>query len=391
MQNEDRHFSVIVKPIGAACNLSCTYCYYKGKICGDVGLVMSDDVLEQYIRNIIAIHGCHAEIEFAWHGGEPTLAGMDFYAKAVSLQHRYGENRNILNTLQTNGTLLNDEWCRFFAENRFRIGISIDGPQPLHDAYRIDARGKGSFDRVMHGIDLLRKYGVPFNTLTTVNAINVSHATEVYRFLRSVSDYMQFLPVAECVYPDKSIALPPGLYSANTCKEGQRANFNVPPIDYGRFLCSVFDVWRQEDVGKKFVQIFEATFGNMMRCPAGVCVHEAVCGHCAAVECNGDVYRCDRYVFDEYKMGNIMKMSLGEMMESNRDFGEYKLDSLSSACLHCDVADLCFGGCPKDRFATYLSEDGEEPQNYLCEGYRLFFRHVKQSMRNLLIPAKPSR
>lgn len=384
MQNKNRHFSVIVKPIGSACNLSCSYCYYRGKNRDDDIAVMSDAVLEQYVRDIIAIHGSCAEIEFAWHGGEPTLVGIDFYAKAVSLQQRYGKGRNILNTLQTNGTLLNDAWCRFFAENRFRIGISIDGPQPLHDAYRISAGGKGSFEKVMRGIDLLRKHDVSYNTLTTVNAVNVQHATEVYGFLRTVSDYMQFLPVVECVSHDNGVALPPGVYTSHDRRERQKANYNVSSVGYGRFLCAILDEWLQKDVGKKFVQTFEAALGNLLRRPAGLCVHEAVCGHCAAVECNGDVYRCDRYVFDEYKMGNIMNTPLGEMMASNRVFGEYKLDSLSSTCLHCDVAALCFGGCPKDRFETIHSADGEEAQNYLCEGYRLFFRYFKQSMRKLV-------
>lgn len=383
MQNNNRHFSIIVKPIGSACNLNCTYCYYRTKSSSNKITVMPDDVLEQYIRSVIDIHGTNAVIEFAWHGGEPTLAGLDFFAKAISLQHQYGKGRHILNTLQTNGTLLNDEWCRFFAENNFRIGISIDGPEQLHNAYRMSSGGKGSFNKVMNGIELLKQHHVSYNTLATVNAINAPHASEVYHFLRSISDYMQFLPVVERLYPNKDVALPPGIYSANNNTQ-PKANFNVPAADYGRFLCSVFDEWIKKDIGKKFVQIFEATIGNLLHRPAGLCVHEAVCGHCAAIEHNGDIYRCDRYVFDEYKMGNIMQSPLNEIMETNRNFGEYKLNNLSSRCLHCDVVELCFGGCPKDRFVFSPTDNYKEPQNYLCEGYRMFFRYFKKSLQNNL-------
>lgn len=386
MQNNNRHFSIIVKPVGAACNLNCTYCYYRSKNSSRKIAVMADDVLEQYVRSIITIHGSKAVIEFAWHGGEPTLAGLNFFAKAVSLQHKYGKGRHILNTFQTNGTLLNDEWCRFFAENHFRIGISIDGPEQLHNAYRVSFGGQGSFNKVMNGIDLLKKHGVSYNTLTTVNVINVQYASEVYQFLRSISDYMQFLPVVEQLYPNKAIALPPGIYSPTNNHAQHKADFNVPPADYGHFLCSIFDEWVKKDIGEKFVQIFEAAIGNLLHRPAGLCVHEAVCGHCAAIEHNGDIYRCDRYVFDEYKMGNIMQSPLDEIMESNRNFGEYKLNSLSSRCLHCDVAELCFGGCPKDRFVFDSSDNYAESQNYLCESYRIFFRYLKKMIQSTLIP-----
>lgn len=388
--NDDlRHYAIEVKPIGAACNLRCEYCYYLGKGNGDVAVpaLMSQEVLESYIRQVIAIHGRQAEIEFAWHGGEPTLCGIPFFEQAMQLQQKYGQGRRILNTLQTNGTLLTDDWCRFFREHHFRIGISIDGPEHLHNTYRKDAHGEGTFARTMHGLELLQKHGVEYNTLTTVNAVNASHAVEVYRFLREVSDYMQFLPVVESLPADEectsNVALPPGLYSH---KQGRVAPFSVEPLAYGKFLCTVLDEWGRKDVGRKFVQLFEATLGNMTRRPSGLCVHEAVCGHCGVVEKNGDLYRCDRYVFPEYRIGNILSNDLGEMMQTNRRFGEYKLDSLPRACLHCDVANLCFGGCPKDRLNECLLLDGSvERSNYLCPGYRLFFRYFKQRIPKLVL------
>ena len=393
-----RHYAIEVKPIGAACNLRCEYCYYLGKnttpspsATGEGG-VMSDEVLERYIQQVIAIHGRKAEIEFAWHGGEPTMCGIPFFERAIQLQRKYGQGRCILNTLQTNGTLLTDDWCRFFRENNFRIGISIDGPEHLHNMYRKDVRGEGTFARTMHGLDLLQKHGVEFNTLTTVNAANADHATEVYDFLRQFSDYMQFLPVVESLSENQygNVGLPPGLYTAG--RAGQLAPFSVPAEAYGKFLCTVLDRWLTKDVGRKFVQVIEAAIGNITRRPAGLCVHEAVCGHCGVIEKNGDLYRCDRYVFPEYLVGNIMDGPLHDMMQTNRRFGEYKIDSLPTVCLHCDVADLCFGGCPKDRLierltfgssvavpvGTPASAARVERLNYLCPGYRMFFQYVRR-------------
>lgn len=392
-----RHYAIEVKPIGAACNLRCEYCYYLGKNITSnpsvavEGGVMSDSVLERYIQQVVAIHGRQAEIEFAWHGGEPTMCGIPFFERAMQLQRKYGQGRRILNTLQTNGALLTDDWCRFFREHNFRIGISIDGPEHLHNVYRKDARGEGTFARTMHGLELLQKHSVEFNTLTTVNAANAGHATEVYDFLRQFSDYMQFLPVVESQPKDYgNVGLPPGLYTAE--RAGQLAPFCVPAEAYGKFLCTVLDLWLAKDVGRKFVQVIEAAIGNITRRPAGLCVHEAVCGHCGVIEKNGDLYRCDRYVFPEYRVGNIMDCPLHDMMQTNRSFGEYKIDSLPTVCLHCDVADLCFGGCPKDRLierltfgssvtvpvGTPASAAKVERCNYLCPGYKMFFQYVRR-------------
>ena len=378
MPESNRHYAIIVKPIGSACNLRCNYCYYLGKRVGQERSIMSYEVLESYIRQVVEIHGECAEIEFAWHGGEPTLAGIPFYQQALLLQKRYAKGRRVLNTLQTNGTLLTDEWCKFFADNDFRIGISIDGPEQLHNAFRKGVSDEDTFMQVMRGVELLRKYGVSYNTLTTVNAINAEHGKEVYGFLRSISNYMQFLPVVESVCEESGIGLPPGIYSPNIEKPRQMAQFNVTAEGYGKFLCDVLDEWRVNDIGRKFVQIFESVIGNITHRPAGLCVHEAVCGHCAVVEHNGCVYRCDRFVFDEYKVGNILNTDLNTMMESNRAFGEYKLESLPSKCLHCDVVDICFGGCPKDRVLETMTLYGVERHNYLCAGYKMFFRRMKE-------------
>ncbi|MBO7098322.1 MAG: anaerobic sulfatase maturase [Bacteroidaceae bacterium] len=394
-----RHYAIEVKPIGAACNLRCEYCYYLGKektlsspSSGGEGPLMSDEVLERYIQQVVAIHGRQAEIEFAWHGGEPTLCGIPFFERAMDLQQKYGANRRILNTLQTNGTLLTDDWCRFFRDHNFRIGLSIDGPEPLHNIYRKDAHGEGTFWKTMHGMELLQKHGVEFNTLTTVNAANVAHAAQVYDFLRQFSNFMQFLPVVESLSENQTgnVGLPPGLYT--TERSGQLAPFSVPAEAYGKFLCTILDQWMKKDVGRKFVQVIEAAIGNLTRRPAGLCVHEAVCGHCGVIEKNGDLYRCDRYVFPEYRVGNILDAPLHEMMQTNRRFGEFKLESLPSQCLHCDVADLCFGGCPKDRLLERLTAavtpSGPVPQverrNYLCPGYKMFFQYVRHKFPEIV-------
>ena len=394
-----RHYAIEVKPIGAACNLRCEYCYYLGKektlsspSSGGEGPLMSYEVLERYIQQVVAIHGRQAEIEFAWHGGEPTLCGIPFFERAMDLQQKYGANRRILNTLQTNGTLLTDDWCRFFRDHNFRIGLSIDGPEPLHNIYRKDAHGEGTFWKTMHGMELLQKHGVEFNTLTTVNAANVAHAAQVYDFLRQFSNFMQFLPVVESLSENQTgnVGLPPGLYT--TERSGQLAPFSVPAEAYGKFLCTILDQWMKKDVGRKFVQVIEAAIGNLTRRPAGLCVHEAVCGHCGVIEKNGDLYRCDRYVFPEYRVGNILDAPLHEMMQTNRRFGEFKLESLPSQCLHCDVADLCFGGCPKDRLLERLTAavtpSGPVPQverrNYLCPGYKMFFQYVRHKFPEIV-------
>jgi len=376
----------MAKVVGGRCNLRCAYCYYTEK----PGLLaqklhrMPDDVLESYIRQNLEINGRDAVVEFAWHGGEPLLAGTAFFRKAMELEARYGGGRKIVNTLQTNGTLLDEEWCEFFARNGFLLGVSLDGPKELHDAYRTGPEG-GSFERVMAGVEMLRNRGVKFNILAAVNAANEGHPRRVYDFLRQFTDYIQFLPVAEGeaaffeLEDGQHFATPPGIKSIHL--KHSMAPFSVSPQGYGTFLTGVFDRWKERDFGKKFVQIFEVTAGNMLGKPGDLCVHDPLCGHRPSVEANGDVYSCDHYAFPQYRLGNILETPLGEIMEKNRPFGMHKTHGLPDECFDCPYIRLCFGGCPKDRML--LSKSGQRGKNYLCEGYKIFFKHFIENMPHL--------
>ncbi len=384
--DDTRTYAMMAKPVSGACNLCCEYCYYAGKENAlYIGTArMSYEMLESYIRQSLAMHGSHARVEFAWHGGEPTLAGQDFYEKAVSLQERYGKGRNIVNTLQTNATLLTDDLCRFFKENHFLLGVSTDGPEKLHNAYRKTKDGQGSFDKTIRGMELLKKHGVPFNTLTTVNRINQEYPQEVYGFLREWTDWMQFLPVVESVPAEyekekgQAFAVPPGIHGFPI--KHPVMPFSVTPQGYGAFLCAIFDIWKEKDAGKKHVQLIDVAIGNLKGTPSGLCVHDPLCGHSGCVEANGDVYACDRYAFEDYRLGNIMEKGLYELMEANRDFGMHKMYGLPESCLDCPEIRLCFGGCPKDRLWGN--------KNYLCEGYLEYFSHIRANckvQRNVII------
>ena len=302
---------------------------------------MPYEILEAFTRQNISMHGRNATIEFAWHGGEPLLAGLEFFHEAIRLQNKYGQGRKILNTLQTNGTLLNEEFCKFFRDNNFLLGVSIDGSEELHNVYRDE-----SFSRVMRGIELLKKYNVPFNTLTAVNNMNSQKPRELYSFLRELTDYMQFLPVVERV-------------------NNRVAPFSVKPRQWGIFLCEILSLWRKYDIGKKHVQLIDAAIENLRGIPCSLCVHNPVCGHSSCVEANGDVYSCDRFAFPENYLGNILDTSLESLIRLNKNFGMNKAYGLPDECLECEYVKLCFGGCPKDRFCAGI--------NYLCEGYKLFF------------------
>ncbi len=375
-KKETRTFAVMAKVVGGRCNLRCTYCYYTEK----PGLLsqehprMPGDVLEAYVKQNLAINGRKAVVEFAWHGGEPTLGGIDFFRKAVALEKKYGAGRTLVNTLQTNATLLTDEWCSFFKKNGFFLGVSLDGPEKMHDTYRIGPGG-GSFSEALRGVELLRKHGVPFNTLTTVNAANMGYPREVYDFLREYTDYMQFLPVVESegtlfeIQDGQHFAMPPGIKGAFL--EHPLTDFSVTPEGYGNFLCGILDRWKELDRGRRFVQIFEVTAGNMRGKPSSLCVHNPLCGHAASVEANGDLYPCERYAFERYRLGNILETPLEELMEKNRSFGMHKTYGLGKECFSCPYIKLCFGGCPKDRILS--SANGGERINYLCAGYRRFF------------------
>ncbi|KKG02624.1 anaerobic sulfatase maturase [Methanosarcina mazei] len=377
IQNRLPHrIHVLAKPAGAICNLACTYCFFLEKELLYPGsrFRMSDEILENYIRQLIAAHNS-PQVTVAWQGGEPTLMGIDFYRRAVELQEKYRKpGMTFENTMQTNGTLLDDEWCRFFKENNFLIGISIDGPRELHDAYRVDKKGGGSFDRVMKGLRLLQKHGVEYNVLTTVNRVNADYPLEVYRFLRDEAgtDWIQFIPVIERINDEGRT-----LY-----QQGDRvSDRSVQPEQFGGFLSRIFDEWVRNDVGRVFVQTFEASARRWLGLPSGMCVFEETCGTGLALEHNGDLYSCDHFVEPEYLLGNIMENELGVLAASEKQyrFGQDKRDTLPQVCRECEVFFACRGKCPKNRFLTTPSR--EYGLNYLCKGWKAFFQHVDYPMQ----------
>ncbi len=370
---------VLAKPAGAICNLACSYCFFLDKELLYPGskFRMSDEVLENYIRQLIAAHRTQ-QVTVAWQGGEPTLMGIDFYRRAIELQEKYRkQGMTFENTMQTNGILLDDEWCRFFKENDFLIGISIDGPRELHDSYRVDKKGNGTFERVMQGLRLLQKHGVEYNILTTVNHINADHPLEVYRFLRDEArtDWIQFIPVVERINEEGNT-----LY-----QKGDRvSNHSVLPEQFGNFLTLIFDEWVRNDVGNIFVQTFEASARRWLGLPSsGMCVFEETCGVGLALEHNGDLYSCDHFVEPDHLLGNIMETEITELAASGRQhkFGQDKSDSLPKVCRECDVLFACHGECPKNRFLT--TPAGEPGLNYLCVGWKTFFHHIDFPMQIL--------
>ena len=374
MTDPARTYAMLAKPVSGACNLRCAYCYYAGKetLLGQGAGRMSHEVLEAYIERSLAMHGRDAVVGFAWHGGEPTLAGLSFYEEAVRLERKHGRGRLVRNSMQTNATLLTDAWCRFFRDNDFAIGVSIDGPEALHNACRKGADGSGSFEAVMAGVRLLERHRVPFAALTTINRFNMEHPLEVYRFLRELTDYIQFLPVVEALptafeaEAGQRLATPPGIRALGLTHP--TASFSVTPEGYGGFLCAVWDEWLGRDAGRVHVQLFDVALGHLQGLPSALCVHDPLCGHSGCVEANGDVYACDRYAFPAYRLGNLTRRPLGELMEENRAFGMHKTCGLPQECLDCPYVRLCFGGCPKDRLSG--------GRNYLCDGYRRFFARV---------------
>ncbi|GLI14295.1 anaerobic sulfatase maturase [Methanosarcina thermophila MST-A1] len=335
---------------------------------------MSDEVLENYIRQLITAHRS-PQVTVAWQGGEPTLMGIDFYRRAIELQEKYRKpGMNFENTMQTNGTLLDDEWCQFFKENNFLIGISIDGPRELHNIYRVDKKGEGSFDRVMRGLRLLQKHGVEYNVLTTVNRINADHPLEVYRFLRDEAgaDWIQFIPVVERINEEGYTLYQKG----NTVSDR-----SVQPEQFGSFLSRIFDEWVRNDVGKLFVQTFEASVRRWLGLPSGMCVFEETCGAGLVLEHNGDLYSCDHFVEPEYLLGNIMEKEISELAASEKQyrFGKNKRNTLPKVCCECDVLFACMGECPKNRFL--VTSTGESGLNYLCKGWKAFFHHIDFPMK----------
>jgi uncharacterized protein len=368
---------VLAKPTGAVCNLHCSYCFFlnKEQLYPGSHFRMSDEVLETYIRQLIEAHKS-PRVTVSWQGGEPTLMGIDFFQRALDYQEKYQKpGMSFENTLQTNGTLLNDEWCEFFRKHDFLVGISIDGPQPLHDLHRRDKQGGPTFDRVMRGLRLLQKHGVEYNILTTVNRDNADHPLEVYRFLRdeAKTSWMQFIPAIERLH-DGAVTI----YQEGTTVSER----SVKPRQFGNFLITIFDEWVRHDVGSVFVQTFEAAVRNWLGLPSsGMCVFDVTCGHGLALEHNGDLYSCDHFVEPKYLLGNIQHSHMLELVasEKQRTFGRNKLELLPQSCRDCEVWFACKGECPKNRFA--MTPNGEPGLNYLCAGYQAFFRHIDRPLK----------
>src|SRR5574344_778184 len=372
---------VMVKPAGAVCNLNCTYCYYleKNKLYKNVSTpqreILSEDLLEEFIRQYIGAQ-TQSQIIFTWHGGEPLMRPMSFYRKVMALQQKYARGRWIDNCLQTNGTMLTDEWCQFLKDNQWLVGVSVDGPREYHDAYRRSRGGTPSFERVMHGIELLKKYGVEWNAMAVVNDLNSEHPLEFYRFFKEIgAHYIQFSPIVERFSMsggERHLAAP--------SEQGEMATFSVTAEKWGNFLCTLFDEWVRQDVGKYFIQLFDAALACWVGEQPGVCLFSKYCGHAGVMEHNGDVYSCDHFVFPEYKLGNIRTETLTEMMYGKRqqEFGERKQSTLPTTCRNCQYLFACNGECPKNRFLR--TENGETGLNYLCAGYHRFFEYIAPYM-----------
>ena len=385
----------MVKPAGSRCNLDCKYCYFlsKERMYPESRFAMDDKLLELYIKQYMESQQ-YPEVNFSWQGGEPTLMGLDFFEKAVRFQQKYARpGTRILNTIQTNGTLLDKKWCSFFKKYGFLVGLSIDGPEEVHDAYRIGKNGKGSFSRVIKGWQLLKDMGVQYNILCCVHAASQDKPLEVYNFFKDEleAQFIQFIPIVERVTPDTlNIAdsgwKEPGdkkrvLYTQSgdmvTCR-------SVTPKDYGKFLISIFDKWVRNDVGETFVQIFDVALGAWFGKPGGLCIFSPTCGNAMALEHSGDLFSCDHFVEPGYRLGNIKKKGMAELAFSKEqiEFGEHKLKSLTEFCRKCNVRFACHGGCPKNRFKK--APDGEPGLNYLCLAYKTFFNHIDRPMKTMV-------
>ncbi|NDV68044.1 anaerobic sulfatase-maturation protein [Dysgonomonas sp. 25] len=359
-----RPLYVMLKPIGAVCNMRCSYCYYlekKGLYPTDRKYLMEDSLLEEFTKQYIQSQ-TSPHVLFTWHGGETLLRDIKFYKKALEYQRKYGRGRNIQNTIQTNGTLITEEWCRFFKEHNFLVGISIDGTREHHDKYRKMMDGRPSFDLVLRGIALLKMHGVEFNIMGVVNDYNVDYPLDFYNFFKSIDcHYIQFAPVVET-------------------KDGELLPWSVDSEKWGDFLIAIFDEWVRKDVGNYFVQYFDNALAGWMGVDPGTCIFAKTCGHAGVMEFNGDVYACDHFVFPDYKIGNIHSMTLTEMMYSPKQirFGQDKFDTLPSQCKRCKYLKACYGECPKNRIIA--TDSGEAGLNYLCIGYYKFFDHIAPYM-----------
>ena len=374
-----RPIYLMAKPTGATCNLSCTYCYYleKQKLYSESSRLMSDEVLEAYIRDYIQLQAA-PEVCFTWHGGEPLLRPLSFYQHASRLQAYYSEGKSILNCLQTNGLLLTEDWCRFLHDEGWLVGISIDGTQAMHDTYRLSRGGGPTWEKVRKAIDLLDHYDVQWNAMATVHQGNVEQPFEFYRFFRDElsSNYLQFTPIVERIQLHKDGRTLAHLFDENC----PIAPYSVHPDQWGHFLCTLFDEWSTHDVGNFFVQLFEATLAGWKGLPPGVCTFAEDCGHAAVLEWNGDVYCCDHFVFPEFRLGNILTDDLLALLygEKQEAFRRFKSESLPHQCRQCEFLHVCHGECPRLRFAR--TSEGEPGLHYLCNGYRTFFQHATPFM-----------
>jgi uncharacterized protein len=386
-------FVVVTKPTGAACNLDCSYCFFLSKelLYPGSNQRMGDDQLEQYVRTYLAEQPDGA-VTFVWQGGEPTLMGLEFFRRAVALAESHRRPaQEVSHSFQTNGVVIDDLWAEFFAENKFLVGLSIDGPKDVHDSFRVNKAGRGTFDQVVRGWWCLQRHGVKTNILCTVHAANEHRPLDVYRFFRDElgAEFVQFIPIVERVAREQWSAVEHARQSGTDrtdlvyLKDGEAVTSrSVKPVEYGAFLSAIFDEWVRVDVGKVFVQIFDvvlsAMFGQYL-----LCVHAPECGNALAVMHNGDVYSCDHYVEPKNLLGNVNQGSFQEMLVSpaQREFGRSKRTALPAQCQRCPVRWACHGGCPKDRFIK--TSDGEPGLNYLCEGYKQFFGHVQAPMTHM--------
>ena len=383
-------FHLLAKPTGAVCNLDCSYCFFLSKEILYPGsrFRMAEELLEQYLRQLIEAHARSPVVTVAWQGGEPTLMGVEFFRRSVELaEGLLRPGQQVEYTIQTNATLLDEEWASFFKEHDFLVGVSIDGPRELHDAYRVNKGGKGSFDQVIAGLEQLKRADVQWNALTTIHAANAGHGAEVYRFLRDEcgARFVQFIPIIERVAEaDGEGTVPWSSWRDRPLyvQRGERVTGrSVTAEQYGRFLIDVFEDWVRRDVGKVYVQMFDVALANWVGEPPSLCIHSVTCGLALALEHTGDLYSCDHFVEPAYKLGNIKETPMLELVASQRQrkFGLDKRDTLPRYCLECDVRFACHGGCPKDRFIR--TPDGEPGLNYLCVGYKAFFHHVDPAMR----------
>lgn len=375
-----RPMYVMLKPAGSLCNLRCKYCYYleKDKLYKQCkNHVISDELLEKFIKEYIEAQTT-PQVLFTWHGGETLMRPISFYKRALELQRIYGRGRQIDNCIQTNGTLFTDEWCQFFKDNNFLVGVSIDGPQEFHDEYRRTATNKPTFVKVMNGINLLNKHGVEWNALAVVNDYNADYPLEFYRFFKQIGcKYIQFSPIVERVVKrEDGLTLAPGMQGG----DAGLADFSITPEQWGNFLCTIFDEWVHNDVGEYFVQLFDATLANWVGQAPGVCILAKECGHAGVMEFNGDVYSCDHFVYPEHLLGNLHTKTITEMMYSDQQnkFAKMKKQMLPQQCKECKFLFACHGECPKNRFLN--DKYGNYGLNYLCKGYRQFFEHVEPYM-----------